>query len=358
MIRLGGYIKIKKGGFKMRKTKLLILLFMLVFIMLTGCSQYLDQTPTNVELTNGNLTLTIVDAPDLAYDEVHINIQKIFIKQSGGGEWIQLGDYTSNPYGINLLDYRIQELVLPSTDVPVGSYEEIRIVLDKSGYITIVGDATQYPLTVGEVEEEEEKDQDEEKDILGDDEQAIDIEYPFFITENAITSIQIDFNVAEMIEENTDTVDILYDYILITDEVKAMDKAEAGEIEGKVMAMTAEGQLTAIIDQLIVVKLFDVNDVDLLNPITTTWATWEEMDDEDEDDKKAEPGKFKVRGIPPGEYVLTVNTENYNLVTIEGLIFEDGEDIEIGENMDNDEMTYNIVGANITDEYIVLIPLP
>lgn len=365
----------------MRKKFVALLLLMLTLGVISGCTgDTLTGDNSFGDQPTGNLVLSIVDAPG-DYEEVYINIVKAFVKPTEGEsdkEWIMLGDYTDAPIGINLLDYRIQELNLPATDIPAGSYEEIRLVLDHTGYVTFEGDATQYPLTVGELEEtedgEEDKDDEDEeeedqKDVLGDDEQAIDIEYPFFITESAMTAIQIDFNVAEMVKPNKETVED--DYILDTEEVKAIDKAEAGEIEGKVGVLDVETGEIAKVATKVTVNLYDATDTTYSEPLATTWPIEEEMEDEDEEDKKAEPGKFKIRGIAAGNYTLVMEAEGYQRVEITNLVIEDGNEIEFegkdeeedeeddqkDEENDEDTPSYTIIGAQLIEEYIILEPV-
>ncbi|AZR72607.1 hypothetical protein BBF96_03915 [Anoxybacter fermentans] len=328
-----------------------ILSFILVVAFVAGCTSLtgLNDVSSNLPQT-GNLVLSIVDAPANTYKEVHVNILKVFLKPVGGGEWVQVGDYTSEPYGINLLDLRINELVLPSSDVPVGDYEEIWLVLDKSGYFVYNDDPlTPYPLVVGEIEEEED---DEEDGILGSDEQAIEIEYLFTITEEAITEILIDFDLTELIEQDKETGE----YFLNTEAVSAMDKAEAGEIEGKVIAADSTVDYNPFVDILVTVKLYPVYQEQDQNsvPVASTWALWEEMDDEEEEDKIAEPGKFKLRGIPAGTYKLEISAPGYNTVTINNLVIENGEEIEIGDDEEVNQ-NYEISGGTINEEgYIVL----
>ncbi len=322
------------------KKVLPIILSSLLLLVVVGCSDGLNTEGT------GQLALSIVDAPG-DYADVHVDIQRVAIKQDDG-EWIIVEDYGNTPKSVNLLDYRVKELNVAGQDIPVGEYEEIAIVLGRTGYVKLEGDTTEYPLEVGEQVD----DDDDEDEIEDQEDQAIEIEHKFTIGNDAIVKIQLDFNVAKMVKENDET--LKKDYILEPAEVEARDEAEVTELEGEIDFAGLTPEEIAEIE----INLYEVSNLN--KPIATTYPMEEELeveehesDDEDEIDNKIDAGEFKFRGVTEGTYKLVITSPGYQKVTVEGIVFKaDTEEIEIGE--EDEEVILTITGADIVDEEIVL----
>ncbi|MDD4792005.1 MAG: DUF4382 domain-containing protein [Firmicutes bacterium] len=302
---------------------------------LPGCSFIGGLRPT----PKHNLAICLADAPVDTCEDVNVGISRVFVKPFDSGSWVLIEEYP-DPVRVNLLDLRINEFVM-STSVPVGVYEEIRLLLDAEGYVAFL-DGSRFPLVVGELEDSDDGPDDDDS-WIGDDEQAIEIEYAFEVYDNRITEILVDFDLAKVLQAN----EFGDGYVLDPEEIEAVDKHEVGEIEGEVIA--EDGQ--PIIDRRVTCELLDGAGI----IIRTTLATWEEIDDDD--DEPAEPGKFKIRAVMPGEYSLRVTAEGYMPAEVCGLVVSEDEELELEEIWNEDGIT--ITGGRFDEEgRIVLLTSP
>lgn len=310
-----------------RRVLCLAALLAVTVLLVAGCTT-----------TPKNFVLSLADAPSNAYEQVNIGIKQIEVRALDSGEWTVVADYSANPKMVNLLDLRINELVV-AANLPNGIYEELRLVLDKKGSIVLAGDTTVYPLTVGESSEPEDPEEVADLDV---DEQAIEIKYPFTVASGSVTSILIDFDLTKVIE-----ADGMGGYVLNPDEVEAFDNDEVGAVEGQVVVPGA--QLTA--GTPVKVSLLDSTSA----VVTSTLAIWEAEDDE-ENHAVAQPGKFKIRGVVAGQYSLLVEVDGYKPATISGLTFGNSTEIDFEDAACREGLVLSDATFD-TEGHIVLQPI-
>lgn len=121
------------------------------------------------------LAICLADAPIDTCEDVNIGIKKVFVKPFNSSDQIIVAEFP-DPVRVNLLDLRINEFVMTAS-IPAGIYEEICLLLDAEGYVKLRGEDFAYPLVAGDAEELDED----------DDEQAIEIEYPFEVCNSRVT---------------------------------------------------------------------------------------------------------------------------------------------------------------------------
>ncbi len=166
------------------------------------------------------LAICLADAPIDTCEDVNIGIKKVFVKPFNYSDQIIVAALPG-PARVNLLDLRINEFVMTAS-ISAGIYEDTCLLLDAEGYVKLRGEDFAYPLVAGDAEELDED----------DDEQAIEIEYPFEVCSSRVTEILIDFDLAKVLQPN----ELGNGYVLDPDEIEAVDKLDVGEIEGEVVA--------------------------------------------------------------------------------------------------------------------------
>lgn len=91
--------------------------------------------------TTTHVTVNLTDAPGL-YDAVWLSIKSVVIVTDKGEQTLTVG---GGP--INILNFRLgKDTLLASKDIPAGTIQQIRLVLNDSGNKVVVG-GTSYDLT-------------------------------------------------------------------------------------------------------------------------------------------------------------------------------------------------------------------
>jgi len=141
------------------KFKVLTLLLFIAFF-LNGCLDT-DEEQNTVSLrvidTSYNLAKELtLDAED--YSAINVSIIRIEI--TGDDAVIILEDYAGAPFSINLLDLGSAGiLVVDAAEIPLGTYNQIRLILDApeeqnqapvnpASFLTVEGDETEYSIFV------------------------------------------------------------------------------------------------------------------------------------------------------------------------------------------------------------------
>jgi hypothetical protein len=108
------------------KSKLTRLSALCLMIMLAGFSA----CNSDKNLQNGRIGVSITDAPLEVGDVKAVYISILGVELNGKDGWQTLETY-ENPVSLNLLDYQNgKSLFLTEEELPVGEYQEIRLLLD------------------------------------------------------------------------------------------------------------------------------------------------------------------------------------------------------------------------------------
>lgn len=141
------------------KFKVLILLLFIAFF-LNGC--------LNTEEEQNIVSLRVIDsssnlAKEMTFDTEDysaVNVSIIRIEITGDDTVIVLMDYATDPLLINLLDLgSAGTLLVDGAEIPLGTYNKIRMILDApeeqnqapvnpASFLTVEGDATKYPIFI------------------------------------------------------------------------------------------------------------------------------------------------------------------------------------------------------------------
>lgn len=236
--------------------------------LMSSCSS--DETPSRGTTP---LTVKITDAP-ANYDAIHLNIDEIEIRTSGGTREI---DIDSDPFDI--LQYRFgRDTVLADHDVPSGFLQEIRLKLEDTGNRVII-DGQSYPLTTPSGQSS-----------------GVKIKIQDELIPNVAYTLLLDFDASKSIVQTGNGKYILKPVI------RAVPVAVSGTITGKVLPIEAYPRIYAIIDK------------DTIGTIPN------------------EMGNFYFPGVPQGTYkvVFEPGTANYNPHTIENVVVEKGMAKDLG----------------------------
>jgi len=115
--------------------RLFIIAMLGLGIGLTACNK--NESGSN--MTKMNIKLT--DAP-AAYDAIYLSVKEIQVLTSGGRSTLEVG-----PGPFNILNFRMgKDTLIASKDVPSGTIQEIRLVLNDTGNSVVVN-GSNYALT-------------------------------------------------------------------------------------------------------------------------------------------------------------------------------------------------------------------
>lgn len=115
--------------------RLLIIAMLGLGIGLTACNK--NESGSN--MTKMNIKLT--DAP-AAYDAIFLSVKEIQVLTSGGRSTLEVG---SNPF--NILNFRMgKDTLIASKDIPAGTIQEVRLVLNDTGNSVVVNGSS-FALT-------------------------------------------------------------------------------------------------------------------------------------------------------------------------------------------------------------------
>lgn len=241
---------------------------LLVLGLLSACSS--ESGPTTERTP---LMIKITDAP-ANYDAIHLNIDEIEIRTSGGKEEI---DIDGLPFDI--LQYRFgKDTVLANHDVPSGFIQEIRLKLEDTGN-TIVVDGKTYPLTTPSGQSSGVK-------IKIQDELIPDVAY----------TLLLDFDASKSIVETGNGK------YLLKPVIRAVPVAVSGTAKGIVLPVAAYP------------KVYAITGTDTIGTIPNEF------------------GNFFFPGIPQGNYKILIEptVPTYSPYTIENVIIEKGVAKDLG----------------------------
>jgi hypothetical protein len=196
--------------------------------------------------SQGHLTMYMVDAP-ASYDAVNINVKEVSVHSATEG-WIVVN---STPRVFNLLDLTNGAMaVLGDVALDAGKYTQIRLLLESGSAVVI--DGVEHELFVPSGLQT-----------------GVKLVHNFDIEEGTRYDLVLDFDAARSVVQTANT------YILKpTIRVKAL--ALTGSVEGVVQPASASPLITAVVG-------------------TDTATTY-----------GASNGSFKLVGLDPGTYVVTV----------------------------------------------------
>jgi len=115
--------------------KLVIITMLGLSIGLTAC----NKSNNDAGMTKVNVRLT--DGPG-AYDALFLSIKEIQVFSAGGQSMLVVG---SNPF--NILKFKLgKDTLIASQDIPSGTLQEVRLVLNSTGNSVVISGQS-YPLT-------------------------------------------------------------------------------------------------------------------------------------------------------------------------------------------------------------------
>jgi hypothetical protein len=125
-----------REGILMKKTMFLLLLFMILVIIQTGC----DKDATGLAEGQSRLNIYLTDATAI-YDSVNITFSEVSVHLDSS--WITV---KRDPVTVDLLEWSNgRKLLIGSADVPPGLYTQVRIIIEEA-VIGVGGEV--FPLTV------------------------------------------------------------------------------------------------------------------------------------------------------------------------------------------------------------------
>jgi hypothetical protein len=120
----------------LKMKNLLIMVALGLGIGLAACNKHDDNSSG---LTKMSVRLT--DGPG-AYDALYLNVKEIQVFSSGGQSTLAVN---GNPF--NILNFRLgKDTLIASQDIPSGTLQEVRLVLNDTGNRVVIN-GTSYPLT-------------------------------------------------------------------------------------------------------------------------------------------------------------------------------------------------------------------
>jgi len=110
----------------------------LVSLVLIACQSSEDKADNNSSERSGKVAIVITDAPSDEFSEINLTITKIELLQSNDedGEKVEIFNGEETIDLLALENY--SELFALSSDVPVGTYKKIRLILKKENGIELV----------------------------------------------------------------------------------------------------------------------------------------------------------------------------------------------------------------------------
>jgi len=254
-------------------------LFLIAGMIISACS-------TN-DTGMGTLKVSLTDAPAL-YDEVNIEITQVLVKNSEGeepeGDNEEDGWYAimNDSITVNLLDYQNGAVLdLGETELEVGRYNQIRLILGDNN--TVVIDGETYALTTPSAQQSGYK-----LNVNADIEegQTYDLVIDFDASQSIVVTGNGKYNLKPVL--------------------RTVDLENQGSLSGTVLPLEAAPYVYAIMDQ-------------------DTMST-----------QPDEEGNFRIVGLEEGSYNVWIEptNESYADSLIQNIEIEEGEDFEFEETIE------------------------
>lgn len=245
-----------------RKRLMGFALIMALVVLSAGCSSYFGGAKS------GTLAMHMTDAPVDGAEEVNVTISEIQVHKTGGG-WVTVVD---TPQTYDILTLRAAETLLGQKTLTPGKYTQIRLVVSEAN---IVIDGERHNLTIpsGEVR----------------------LVQPFTISEDAITSLLLDFDARESVVETGGTYQL-------HPTIRVVDKVVSGTISGTV-APADSGALVSVQQNGEEVVSVAIDSTD---------------------------GSFRINALPEGTYTLVISAAGYNDHTVENVTVTAQQNTDVG----------------------------
>lgn len=264
-------------------------LFLLAFVIVTAisCSD-ISSSDNNMGKSHMNVHLT--DAP-ANYQEVNIDIQGVRIhympmdsdtatSDSSAGKWI---DLPVEPMKVNLLDLTNGvDTLLSSVDLDPGQYSELRLVLGEDN--TVMADSMTHDLKVPSGQQS-----------------GFKIKFDTKLQQGENLDVSIDFDAARSVHQAGNSGKYILRPVLRAF-VKSGDQVETGSVIGTIEPSDSNANIFAVMGE-------------------DTAATQADT-----------TGAFKLQGLDPGQYDLTIQPTNdqYSDTTLTAVTVEKGQKTDIG----------------------------
>ncbi len=264
----------------------------------------------------GTLAIYLADMPVNDVAEVNVTLSKVEVKRDN--EWVTINDFEEDDDhdGVfDLLKLRFDEALLGEEYLAPGDYTQIRLII-------AAPEAPEDGVPPYEGQESYILKEDDEKIpifVPSGTQTGLKINHEFSIEADTITELILDVDVRDMLVKAGESGII----ILGPTSIKVIDKVISGEITGQVLA-DDDNDGKVIDDVDVIIKAFKEDDGD--DPAAEAVASTEEVNG-------VPPGSFKLRGLLPGDYNLTVEAEGYKTVTIEKISVLEGETTQLEETI-------------------------
>jgi hypothetical protein len=259
----------------------LLLLLLGVLVVLAGCG---SDRNTSTRPGFGSVHIRMTDAP-ADYDQVNIVVREVRVHQAGNGDgseddgWIVI-PITETTFDLLLLRNGVSTTLGISENVPVGHYDQIRLVLGSGSNVVV--DGVTHPLTVPSGMQS-----------------GLKINGEFDVVEGETRELLLDFDAANSIHVTGNGKYMLHPVIRL--------------VEGEIISVTPgaiHGDLDPATEAAILARVGD-----------QTFAT-------------AAPdsaGVFTLAGLAPGTYDVMIDVAaGYRDTTLTGIVVTSGQTTELG----------------------------
>ncbi|HKK44568.1 MAG TPA: DUF4382 domain-containing protein [Balneolaceae bacterium] len=277
---------------KTRKTVYSVLQSLFIFgLMVVTTVSCGDVNFSGPKTNKSHMNVHLTDAP-ANYQEVNIDVQGVRIHytptsndtttvDTTEGKWI---DLPANPMKVNLLDLTNGvDTLLSSADLNPGRYSELRLILGNDN--TVMVDSMMHNLKVPSGQHSGYK-----------------IKFNTVLNEGETIDVSIDFNAAKSVHEAGRSGKYILRPVLKAF-VQSGEQVETGSISGMVSPSDSTGA-----------NIFAVMNEDTSSTETDT------------------TGAFKLQGLDPGQYDVTVKPTNdqYSDTTLTAVSVEKGKNTNVG----------------------------
>ena len=265
----------------------------------------------------GTLAIYLADMPVNDVAEVNVTLSKVEVKRDN--EWVEIRNFEEDDDHdgkFDLLTLRFDEALLGEEYFEPGLYNQIRLIIAAPE-----APENDVPPYEGQGSYIVKKDSPEEKIpifVPSGTQTGLKINHEFSIEADTITELILDVDVRDMLVKAGESGII----ILGPTSIKVIDKVISGEITGRVLA-DDDNDGTVIDDVDVIIKAFKEDD----DPAAEAVASTEEVNG-------VPAGSFKLRGLLPGDYYLTVEAEGYKTTeTIDDIAVLEGETTQLEETI-------------------------
>jgi hypothetical protein len=266
----------------MSKTPLSKFLFSLILTFSVGGLFFLQAcSNSNLNSSQGKINVHMTDSPAANIDALTVNIVRIDAHKNGADStsgWQVISDSSETVNILNLTNGKTR--LIGSQNLDAGSYSQIRLVLGTNNTITIGGQT--YPIT-----------------IPSGAQTGIKINANIDVKANEKFNLLLDFNAAQSVHMTGMGIG----HYMLKPVIHAVNVQLDGNIKGTVQPASANAVLYAVMGQ----------------DTTSSYAD-------------TQSGNFKIVGLAPGTYNLTVHSNNSNYAdsTLTNLAVNSGDTLDVG----------------------------